>query len=487
MKRFLQFFSVVLMCACCFGGMEAQAAGKKGVIENGIYADDIHLGGLTSSQAVEVITAYVDELKQKEVSLLAADDHVIVVTAEELGLRWGNPDLVKEAMSFGVSGNIIERYKAKKDLLQSNQRLEVKLSVNEGNIRNIIEEQCSIYDQEPVEASLSREDGEFVLVSGENGYALDLDSSTARVVEALLGDWNHENVEVEMDIQVSFPVHPTEELAQVKDVLGTYTTSFSGSAAGRVANVSNGCSKVNGITVYPGEVVSVHDLMAPYTTKNGYDLAGAYMSGRVVDVVGGGVCQVSTTLYNAVLLAELEVVERHNHSMTVSYVPVSADAAMAESAGKDFQFANNTEYPIYIEGYTTPNKKITFTIYGKETRDPSRKVRYQSEVLEVIPPAADVIYTDGSQPVGYIVTEGSHTGYKGKLWKIVTIDGVDQPKEQVNASSYKQSPRMATVGTATDDPVAYEQIMAAIASGSIDTVKATIGAIRANAAAAAAQ
>ena len=113
-------------------------------------------------------------------------------------------------------------------------------------------------------------------------------------------------------------------------------------------------------TVYPGEEYSVLEHITPFTEANGYKLAGSYLNGQVVDSLGGGICQVSTTLYNAVLRAELNVTERHNHSMVVTYVDKSADAAIAESAGKDFRFVNNTEHPIYIEGYTH-DKKITFS------------------------------------------------------------------------------------------------------------------------------
>ena len=180
-------------------------------------------------------------------------------------------------------------------------------------------------------------------------------------------------------------------------------------------------------------------------------MAGSYLNGKVVDSLGGGICQVSTTLYDAVLYAELEVTERHNHSMIVSYVDPSADAAIAESSGKDFCFINNTEYPIYIEGIID-NKTITFNIYGKETRPSNRKVRYESEILEVINPPADMIYPDPSHPIGYIVKESAHIGYKAKLWKIVTEDGAEVSRTQVNSSNYKMVPRSATVGTATADP-----------------------------------
>jgi uncharacterized protein YabE (DUF348 family) len=109
-------------------------------------------------------------------------------------------------------------------------------------------------------------------------------------------------------------------------------------------------------------------------------------------------------------------------------------------------------------------------------------VRYESEVLEVTNPPGDTIYADASQPVGYIVTESAHIGYKARLWKITTENGVEVSREQVNSSSYKMVPRSATVGTATSDPDVLNEINAAIASGSVDTVKATIASITSRAA-----
>ena len=260
------------------------------------------------------------------------------------------------------------------------------------------------------------------------------------------------------------------------DVLGTFTTSYKSSGSSRSANVANGCKLINGQTLYPGDELNTLDLITPFTEKNGYFLAGSYLNGQVVESFGGGICQVSTTLYNAVLLAELEVTERYNHSMSVTYVDPSMDAAIAESSGKNFCFVNNTDYPVYVEGYTTSDKKITFTIYGKETRDTvNRSVRYESEILETTYPETDQITADAGQPFGYISTSGMHVGYKARLWKIVTENGTET-KEQVNSSTYKMSPRSAVVGVVTDNADAYNAIMAAIGSGSIDNVKAVIAA-----------
>lgn len=99
----------------------------------------------------------------------------------------------------------------------------------------------------------------------------------------------------------------------------------------------------------------------------------------MVDTYGGGICQVSTTLYNAVLKAELQVDERHNHTMLVSYVDPSKDAAIAEGL-MDFVFTNNTDAPIYIYGVGYQGT-LNFTIYGHETRDPNRSISFRSETL----------------------------------------------------------------------------------------------------------
>ena len=313
----------------------------------------------------------------------------------------------------------------------------------------------------------------FTVVEGQTGYVVDVETSIDRVYDYMTNEWDHQACSIPLDIIVDEPIGSAEELAMVTDVLGTFTTSYKTSGTSRSANVQNGCALINGTTLYPGEEFSTYETVSPFSEANGYYMAGSYLNGKVVDSLGGGICQVSTTLYNAVLKAELDVTERHNHSMIGSYVDPSADAAIADSAGKDFRFVNNTDYPIYIEGHTE-NKQITFTIYGKETRDAGHEVRYESKVLEVINPPADQIYADASQPIGYIITESAHIGYKAQLWKVVTENGVEVSREQVNSSSYKMVPRSATVGTATADPQAYEEIMAAIGTANIDHVKNVI-------------
>lgn len=469
-------YGAILSVAVLACGITVQAK-NDGTIKNGVYAGDIELSGMTESQASAVIEDYIEGLGPVEITLIAANNHEVTITASELGISWGNPQLVAEAAALGTRGNVIERYTMLKDLEHENKVLDIDIQFDIQAINDILMNKCVKYDQKAVNYSLQRENGQFSVIEGQTGYILDVEASIDEIYDYLTEEWDGLPCSIELMVMVDEPKGSAEELAQVTDILGSFTTSFSTSGPPRSANVTNGCELINGTTLYPGEEFSTYKAVAPFSESNGYYMAGSYLNGKVVDSLGGGICQVSTTLYNAVLKAELEVSERHNHSMIVTYVEPSADAAIAESSGKDFRFVNNTDYPIYIEGYASDDKRITFNIYGRETRDASHSVRYESEILEVIDPPADQIYADASQPIGYIVTASAHIGYRAKLWKIVMENGVEVSRTQVNSSSYKMVPRSATVGVATADPGAYEQIMAAVNSGSVDQVRAVIAAL----------
>ena len=472
MKKFFRngFFAALAAVMVLSFGMPVHAE-EKATIKTGIYAGDIDLSGMSATQATIALKAYVESLQNVEITLVAGGNHTVTVTAGELGVKWANTDLVREAIEVGTHGNVIERYKILKDLEYENLVYPIELDFDIQTINNILTDQCVEYDQKAVNVSLKLENGEFQIIEGREGYALDVETSIDLIYDYLTGEWDHHPCTITLDVTVEEPKGSVEELAQVTDVLGTFTTSYGISSGGRGANVENACRLINGVTLYPGEEFSTYEMIAPFTEANGYYMAGSYVNGKVVDSLGGGVCQVSTTLYNTVLLSELEVTERHNHSMIVTYVEPAADAAIAEEVGKDFRFVNNLEYPIYIEGYTQ-NGKVTFTIYGKETRDPGHKVRYESEVLEVINPTSDTFYADDSLPIGYVeVAQGAHIGYRARLWKIVLEDGVEVSRTQVNSSSYRMAPRSAVVGTATSDPNAYNEIMAAMGTGNLDHVR----------------
>ncbi len=472
----------LMLMTAVIPGIQARAQEEENRILTGVYVEEMSLEGKTESEAKSLVENYVNGLSDKMITLIAVGGNEVQVKASDLGLYWSNQEIINEAVNIGQTGNVVQRYKTAKDLQYQNKVYKLEFGIDQELVKTIIREQCAAYNMEAADATLTRENDSFVIIPGQTGEVVDEAASLQAIQEYLNNSWNREDASIELAVTVKEARGSEEELGKVKDVLGTFTTSFKTSGPSRSANVRNGAELINGTTLYPGDEFSTYEAVSPFSQANGYYMAGSYLNGQVVDSLGGGICQVSTTLYNAVLLSELEVTERHNHSMIVTYVDPSADAAIAESSGKDFKFVNNTESPIYIEGSTTDDKQICFTIYGVETRQSTHQVRYESEVISKTYPDSEVIYTNASLPVGSISVQSAHIGYRANLWKIVTENGVEVSREQVNSSSYQVTPRTATVGIATDDPNAYNEIMAAVATNNIDHVKNVVAALAAAAA-----
>lgn len=452
--------------------VQAASKEKDNTISNGVYIAGIDVSGMTKEEAADAINEYLEELGNKTITFVI-DTNEVEVSALELGLECTNTDVVEDAVNLGKTGNIIQRYKALKDLQRENKEYELELTFDDTAIENIINEKCIVFNVDPVDASIKRENGKFVVTDGQTGVGVDVSGSVKLVADSLK-EWNKDNTSIDLAVELVQPKATKEDFDKVNDVLGTFTTSYTSSGTARSANVDNGARLVNGTVLLPGETFSTYEAISPFSVENGYYLAGSYLQGQVVDSLGGGICQVSTTLYNTVLRAELEVTERHNHSMIVGYVDPSADAAIAESAGKDFKFVNTTDAPIYIEGVTS-GKKITFSIYGHETRQSNRTVEYKSVTLTTTEPVGAKYVLDGTLLFGQQKqTQAPHTGYTAKLYKHVYIDGKETEVTEVNYSSYKAEPAYISVGTSWGDEGSIEVLAAAVATNDIATVNATI-------------
>ncbi len=475
MKKFFEGLVVASALVLLLPAGKVSAA-DDGQIAKGVYIGPVDVSGMSVDEAESAVSSYIDELSEKSITLHVDEGEETEFCGNDIDLYWSNTGIVEEAYALGHQGNLVERYKALKDLENNRHVFDISFGYDDEAIDAIVKDCAETYDQETIDYTLKKTDSGFVISDGQTGYVVDQEESARAIRDFVQDSLADGETRVDLSVKAQQPRGSEEELSKVRDVLGTYTTSYSSSGSSRSANVANGCSLINGSTLYPGEEFSVLDAITPFTEANGYFPAGSYLNGVVVESIGGGICQVSTTLYNAVLLAELEVTERHNHSMIVNYVSPSADAAIAESGGKNFRFVNSTEHPIYIEGYTTPEKKITFTIYGVEDRNPSRKVSYESEVISTTPASADQIVTSASHSIGYVGTQSAHLGYKAQLWKIVTENG-QTTKEVVNTSTYKMVPRIITVGTAGADEVTMAQLNTALATGDLGTIKAVAGAI----------
>lgn len=423
-------------------------------ILSGIYIGPVDVGDLTHEEAKAEIEKYVDALKTKTALLSIAsikdEQDSTFATLEEFGLEWTNEDVLKEALALGKSGNLIKRYKAKKDIENETVLFELEFKVEKDKIVQILEDRAIPFEIEMVNATLIKNDNGFSATDEKIGKSIDVETTAEKINYFLKEEWDYSQEDLQFDVvtEINMPTVTKEMCLLIKSTpMASYTTAYASSGLSRTANIDVSVEKINGAIVMPGEEFSTLAYMTPFSVNNGYHPAGSYFNGKVVDSLGGGVCQVSTTLYNAVLLAELEVTDRRNHGLTVGYVPLAADAAIAESSGMDFKFVNNTNAPIYIETYTK-NKTVTFNIYGNDERNSNRSIEYKTEVLEKVDPPADVVTEDPNLPVGTrIVTQSAHVGYTAVLYKHIYENGVLLEKIKVNQSKYRATPTYVTIGT----------------------------------------
>ncbi|BCN29144.1 VanW family protein [Anaeromicropila herbilytica] len=449
-KKYIVILAAILII--CLGtvgfGINALATVKDGQICKGVYIDSVNVGGMTASEAKEAVSNYVDNLKKKTVTV-KVDDNEESITLGELGYEVKENDFIDKALEVGRSGNVIKRYKDIQDTKNNNLVYKLDYTLDENKVQDFVKNKLSKYNIPSKNAKLTRKNGKFIVSNHKVGRAVAVRDTMEKIQSVILDKWNKKDVEVKAIVNDAVPKYTKELLQRCNSLLGSFHTTYATSTSERAANLANGARLINGSIVYPNEVFSAYDHLNPFTTDNGYETAGAYSEGKVIDSVGGGVCQVSTTLYNAVLYSELEVVERSPHSMIVSYVTPSRDAAIAGTY-KDFKFKNNTEVPIYIEAFTV-GRTITFNIYGEETRDKGRRVEYESKVLKKIDPPKDEVTEDKTKPSTFKeVTQEAHIGYKAELYKIVYQDGKEVSREVINTSSYAAAPRYITVGTKED-------------------------------------
>lgn len=478
-RKFLALSGVVLVAGLLLVAPTTLRANETKTIVDGVYIGNVSVGGMTSEEATAAVENYIAEVGTVEITLNAGEKST-TVTAEELGISFSDMSVIEEAMDVTRGGNLIKRYKDMKDLEKGDKVIEMSLSVDSEIVASLLEEKADELNQEAIDNGLIRENGEFVIVKGEQGIVVNVEESIA-VIEGFVQDgWDGTGAEISLVAEIAEPRGSEEELSQITDLLGGFSTTYRDSNSNRCTNISVAAGHIDGTILYPGDEFSVADTIGPLDASNGYKLAGAYENGQTVESYGGGVCQVSSTLYNAVMLAELEITERANHSMIVSYVKPSMDAAIAGDY-KDLCFKNNLEGPIYIEGYTV-GKQVFFNIYGNDVRPENREVKYESEVISRQDPGIQFVAT--GDPAGHIaVAQSAHVGYVARLWKVVTVDGVEESREVVNKSTYKASPKIVHVGTASADPNVSAAIGAAIATGDEATVYAAVAPYTANASA----
>lgn len=382
---------------------EAYLIGKdKSFIENGLEIFYTLINGtkleLDISINEEVLLEFLEDISHKlpdtviESSYYIEDDNLIIRSGSEGYIV--NVDLMKLYIKNGIS-----------NLTFTNRSLKIETLLIEPATIDIYEIYANVYS-EAINASYSN--NPYTFTSSQNGIDFAISFEEA---EQMLMEVKEEYI---IPLQVLYPEIDNNSIASeaFPDTLSTFTTYYSTSNTARTTNLILAAEKINGTVIMPGELFSFNNVVGARTIEAGYQDAAMYVDGEVVDGLGGGICQVTSTLYNACLYANLEIVSRSNHQFIPSYVSGSLDATVVYGA-IDYTFENNRDYPIKINCYVSGGV-CYFEIKGLSTEND-----YDVEILSTVTATTD----------SYIYTE---------CYKILRLNGTYIGKYLVSKDTYKQ-------------------------------------------------
>jgi len=287
------------------------------------------------------------------------------------------------------------------------------------------------------------EKGQILLAKETPGYSADLTHLPEDVAAAI-----PESLRAKLPVTVEIPIKelpkvvPDEALASIREVVSSYSTTFQASNRPRTTNLSLAAKCFPGIIVMPGQTISYNQIVGERTAARGYKEAGVFVNGRLDSGLGGGICQVSSTLYNAALLANLKIVERQNHSIPVVYVPLGRDSTVSYGS-IDLRLRNDGKLPVAIASEMHPGR-LTFRVFG--TKVPGLEVSIEKSDAQTKPITVQT-KADPSLPAGVkkVVEKGSPRKTV-VTYRIVKIDGTVVKRERLGMSAYGGLPTVVAVG-----------------------------------------
>lgn len=344
----------------------------------------------------------------------------------------------------GKEGLVIKKENLKNSIIEEMKNIEEKYNVitiptetvqpGEINLEKIRNE---IY-KEPKDAYISK--NPTTVHPHENGvdFAISIEEAKKIIEE----DKN----EYIIPLKITVPKKTVEDLGEeaFPDKLATFTTRYDPSNKNRANNVSISADKIDGTIIMPGETFSYNQTVGERTIAAGYKEAGAYSGGRVVQDVGGGICQTSSTLYNAVLLANLEIVDRTNHQFLTSYVEAGKDATVTWG-GIDFKFKNSRSYPIKIEA-SAKNGVCEMSIYGIR-EETEYEVEIQSEVLSYLPYTTKYEEDSTLEEGKEVIDQSGYEGCTSETYRILKKNGKIISKTLLSKDTYDPMTRIIRKGT----------------------------------------
>lgn len=475
-------------------------------ITKGVKIEGIDVSGLTREQAKEKLESIYSEKKKKDITL-KYEDFETTIAPETLETNYNIEKATNEAILVGKSGNIITNNYGIFFALIGKKNIKVETTINEEQTKQAIEDIQTNLPETIEEPDYYIENDKLIITPGKEGLKILTDKLLTEIKEQQKNiNTNQETIEIpaekawpsKVDIdkihqdiykkvqdayitkdpievhpevigidfniedakkileenkeQYEIPLQITKPQVTLSNLgseafpekISAYSTRYDGGDKDRSTNLEIACKKIDEKIVLPGETFSYNKTLGARTTKAGYKTAKVYENGAVVDGIGGGICQISSTLYNAVLKANMQTVERRNHQFITSYVPEGRDATVAYGV-TDFKFKNTRKYAIKIKA-TASNGVATISIYGIK-ENPEYNITFETKTISTIPVTEKYIEDNTIAEGTEEIKQKGANGCVTETYIIKSLNGQVVSKDLLSKDTYSAMQRIILKGT----------------------------------------
>ena len=475
-------------------------------ILNGVKIEGIDVSGLSREEAKTKIETVYNAKKEEDI-ILKYNDFETTISQDILETNYDLDKAVNEANSLGKDGNIITNNYNILFALLGKKNIKVDMSINEEQIKDEIENIQTNIPGTIIEPDYYVENDKLIITPGQEGIKISVDNLINRIKNTLKADFsNQQYIEIPMDnvwpdkidiekihdeiykeVQDAYltenpiTLHPEVEgvdfdIEEAKKILendseqyeiplkitkpnvtmeqigaeafpnkiSSYSTRYDGGDVNRSTNLELACEKINDVIVLPGETFSYNKTLGERSKAAGYKTAKVYENGEVVDGIGGGICQISSTLYNAVLKANLEIVERRNHQFITSYVEEGRDATVAYGV-TDFKFKNSRKYAVKIKA-SASNGVATIEIFGIK-EEVEYQISFDTKTISTIPYTVKYIDDNTLKTGTEVVKQKGANGIVTETYLIKSLNGQVVSNTLLSKDTYSAMQRIVLRGT----------------------------------------
>ena len=408
-----------------------------------VKIEDENLTGKTKDEAQKIIgDKYSSQMLKKKINIVT-NEKKYSLDYSTLDAKYNINEAIEEAISYGKDMNMFQKYKAIKNPTLKTIKLTFKY--NEKIVDQMLEEIAKDTNKKPVNATITMvSSGRFNVTDDVVGKQLDTEKLKADIKSKINGTISEAPISIVAPVKELIPEVSAAVLKAIDTRISSFTTNFASSAQGRATNIDLSTKGINGTLLMPGDVFSFNGVVGERTVERGYQSAGIIVGDRLEQGLGGGICQVSSTLYNAILGTGLGSVERIHHTFPSSYVPIGQDATV-DYGNLDYKFKNTFKYPIYIEGFIS-NRNLYFNIYSNSTLN-QRTYEIVNEILEVTQPKTETIPDPTKYEGENEIVKTAYTGYKVKVTRKTYENGKLIDTTIINNDTYNVINGIIKAGT----------------------------------------